>query len=83
MLNTKLRKRVATRCAKKMRKSEGKMLNRKVRKRVSRQQQKNLNLWENVLYRHDQIIAEPVKKDNQLCPGILSGLLSPRITIYK
>ena len=37
MLNTKLRKRVATRCAKKMRKSEGKMFNRKVRKRVSRQ----------------------------------------------
>ena len=82
MLNTKLRKRVATKCAKKMRKSEGKMLNRKVRKRVSRQK-KNLNLWENVLYRSDKIIAEPVKKDNQLCPGILSGLLSPRITIYK
>ena len=37
MLNTKLRKRVATRCAKKMRKSEGKMFTRKVRKRVSRQ----------------------------------------------
>ena len=35
MLNTKLRKRVATKCAKKMRKSEGKMFNRKVRKRVA------------------------------------------------
>ena len=80
MLNTKLRKRVATKCAKKMRKSEGKMLNRKVHKRVSRQK-KNLHLWENVLYRSDEIISEPVKKDNQLCPGILSGLLSPRITI--
>ena len=70
MHNTKLRKRVATRCAKKVRKSEGKMFTRKVRKRVSRQK-KNLNLWENVLYRSDKIIAEPVKKDNQLCPGIL------------
>ena len=42
MLNTKLRKRVATRCAKKMRKSEGKMFNRKVRKRVLRQKKKTL-----------------------------------------
>jgi len=44
---------------------------------------KKLNLWENILYRSDKIIAELVKKDNQLCPGILSGLLSPRITVYK
>ena len=58
------------------------MLNIIVRKRMS-QPKKSVKLWENILYRSDKIIAEPVKKDNQLCPGILSGLLSPRITIYE
>ena len=81
MLNTKVHKHVATKCAKKMRKSVGKCSTQKC-VNVCRTKKK-LNLWENVLYRSDKIIAAPVKKDNQLCPGILSGLLSPRITIYK
>ena len=62
MLNTKVRKRVATKCAKKMRKSVGKCSTQKC-VNVCRDKKK-LNLWENVLYRSDKIIAAPVKKDN-------------------